>query len=95
MTLADTDVHVFAHLFGHLHSRVIFLDFRSSPLSSSCPCRRKACLGALLNQATLKLSLSAEDVEYHLAGCRSGINAAVVEGAEAYFHFSATARQYQ
>ena len=43
--------------------------FGLPPLSSSCLCCRQVCLGTFLNQAALKLSKSAEDVENHLAGC--------------------------
>ena len=79
--------HVLAHFLGHLHFWIILRNFWSSTFSSSCPCCRQTGLGTLLNKAALKLSESAEDIEYHLAGCRSGINAAVIDRAESHSPF--------
>lgn len=61
--------------------------FLHPSFSSSRPCCRLVCLGTFLNQAAFKLSKSAEDIENHLAGCRSGINAAVMNRAEAHSPF--------
>jgi len=40
-----------------------------------------------LNQAALKLSKSTENIEYHLAGCCCGINAAIIDRAESHSPF--------
>lgn len=87
MTLADADVHILAHFFGYLDFRIILRDFRSPTFSSSRPFCSKACLGMFLNQAALKLSKSTENIEYHLAGCCCGINAAIIDRAESHSPF--------
>ena len=85
--LANADIQVFTHLFGHLHFRVIIGNFRSPTFFPSRPCCSQACLGTFLNQAALKLSQCAEDIEYHFSGCGCGINTAVIDRAESHSPF--------
>ena len=61
--------------------------FRPPTFSSSRPCCRQACLGTSLNELALKLSKGPENIENHLAGYRSGVDAAVIDRAKSYSSF--------